>query len=182
MKAGGGLLDSINTSINPKWEPAASKRDAFYLKWYPIFDVASPSSSSVGLRWTHGYYRPHRAASAVALGVMMKPPWLYQFPFPLHPSLPFPSPAELIPLPCKSRSLTVCWSPCLCAPSFPPRGWEWIAAVSALCCAPSCPRLWLIVRKGRADTIRRRKRRGFRRYSEALRQPSAVVKDRVCTR
>lgn len=66
--------------------------------------------------------RPAKRTNVMALGLIMKPPSLYQFPVP-PPRQPAQAEPVTVTVPCMSRSLTVYWSRCLCAPSFPLRLW-----------------------------------------------------------
>lgn len=82
--------------------------------------------------------RPATESGMMALGPMMKPPWLYQFS---SISRPPPPGTTMRTVPCMSRSLTLCWSRRLCAPSFPPSvvsQSQLSVCCVVLCCAPRC--------------------------------------------
>lgn len=59
----------------------------------------------------------------------------------IHQPLPSTVPISVLgttgTLPCMNRSLALCWSRCLCAPSLSPR-FESVAAVSSVACCPPC--------------------------------------------
>lgn len=75
----------------------------------------------------------------MALGLMMKPPWLYSFSSISHSPPPCLSLSRATTgtLPCTNQSLALCWSRRLCAPSLSPR-FESVAAVSSVPYCPPC--------------------------------------------